>query len=91
LHEIDELREMVERYFSALRAAGAEARDLTQGIREPESYRTHDEHRAKMRKLTFNDLVKQTARLSAMAWKCATKSPPPPSACRLPISLETLL
>jgi hypothetical protein len=30
---------------------------LTQGIPEPESYRTHDEHRAKMRKLTFNDLV----------------------------------
>jgi hypothetical protein len=32
---------------------------LTQGIPEPESYRTHDEHRAKMRKLTFNDLVDQ--------------------------------
>jgi hypothetical protein len=26
---------------------------------EPESYRTHDEHRAKMRKLTFGDLVAQ--------------------------------
>jgi hypothetical protein len=26
---------------------------------EPESYRTHDEHRAKMRKLTFADLVAQ--------------------------------
>ncbi len=97
LHEIDELREMVELYFSARRAAGhdpktarviamyhiyvgenaaearstaepalaayhaaaAEARNLTQGVPEPESYRTHDEHRAKMRKLTFNDLVEQ--------------------------------
>ncbi len=97
LHEIDELREMVELYFSARRKAGhdpktarviamyhiyvgenaaeacstaepalaayhaaaAEARNLTQGIPEPESYRTHDEHRAKMRKLTFNDLVSQ--------------------------------
>jgi natural product biosynthesis luciferase-like monooxygenase protein len=97
LHEIDELREMVEIYLSARRAAGhdskttriiamyhiyvgensgearataepalatyhaaaAEARNLTQGIPEPESYRTHDEHRAKMRKLTFNDLVDQ--------------------------------
>ncbi|MGH7794658.1 MAG: LLM class flavin-dependent oxidoreductase [Candidatus Binatia bacterium] len=97
LHEIDELRAMVELYFTARRAAGhdmnatriiamyhiyvgenpaearstaepalaayhaaaAEARNLTEGIPEPESYRTHDEHRAKMRKLTFNDLVEQ--------------------------------
>jgi natural product biosynthesis luciferase-like monooxygenase protein len=97
LHEIDELRAMVELYFKARHAAGydpesarviamyhiyvgenssearstaepalaayhaaaAEARNLTQGIPEPESYRTHDEHRAKMRKLTFNDLVEQ--------------------------------
>ena len=97
LHEIDELRSMVEIYLSARRAAGydpttarmiamyhiyvgessaearataepalaayhaaaAEARNLTQGIPEPESYRTHDEHRAKMRKLSFNDLVDQ--------------------------------
>jgi natural product biosynthesis luciferase-like monooxygenase protein len=97
LHEIDELRSMVEVYLSARRVAGydphstrviamyhiyvgenssearftaepalagyhaaaAEARNLTQGIPEPESYRTHDEHRAKMRKLTFNDLVEQ--------------------------------
>ena len=97
LHELDELRSMVEIYLSARRAAGhdpktarviamypiyvgessaearataepalaayhraaAEARNLTQGIPEPESYRTHDEHRAKMRKLTFNDLVEQ--------------------------------
>ncbi len=97
LHEIDELRAMVEVYVSARRAAGhdmntariiamyhiyvgesstearataepalavyhaaaAEARNLTQGIPEPESYRAHDEHRARMRKLTFNDLVDQ--------------------------------
>ena len=97
LHEIDELRAMVELYFNARRAAGydpnsarviamyhiyvgenytearstaepalaayhaaaAEARNLTQDIPEPESYRTHEEHRAKMRKLTFSDLVAQ--------------------------------
>jgi len=97
LHEVDELRAMVEVYLNARRAAGhdmntariiamyhlyvgessaearataepaladyhaaaAQARNLTQGIAEPESYRTHDEHRAKMRKLTFNDLVDQ--------------------------------
>jgi natural product biosynthesis luciferase-like monooxygenase protein len=97
LHELDELRAMVDIYLNARRAAGhtmsasrviamyhvyvgetahesrataepalvayhaaaAEARNLTQGIPEPESYRTHDEHRAKMRRLTFNDLVDQ--------------------------------
>ncbi|HME62283.1 MAG TPA: LLM class flavin-dependent oxidoreductase [Candidatus Binatia bacterium] len=97
LHEIDELRQMVELFLSARSAAGhdlktarviamyhvyvgensnearstaepalaayhaaaAEARNLTQGIPEPESYRAHDEHRAKMRRLTFNDLVDQ--------------------------------
>jgi alkanesulfonate monooxygenase SsuD/methylene tetrahydromethanopterin reductase-like flavin-dependent oxidoreductase (luciferase family) len=97
LHEIDELRSMVEIYLNARGAAGhdpktarviamyhiyvgenssearataepalaayhaaaAEARNLTQGIPEPASYRTHDEHRAKMGKLTFNDLVEQ--------------------------------
>jgi natural product biosynthesis luciferase-like monooxygenase protein len=97
LHEIDELRSMVEIYLNAYRMAGhdpktarviamyhiyvgensaearataepalaayhaaaAEARNLTQGIPEPESYRTHDEHRAKMRKLKFDDLVDQ--------------------------------
>lgn len=40
-------------------AAAAEARNLTQGIAEPASYRSHEEHRSKMRKLTFNDLVDQ--------------------------------
>ena len=97
LHEIDELRSMVEIYHAARRAAGyamdsarviamyhiyvgenagearstaepalaayhaaaGEARNLTQGVPEPTSYRTHDEHRAKMRKLTFLDLVEQ--------------------------------
>ncbi|MGH7872484.1 MAG: LLM class flavin-dependent oxidoreductase [Candidatus Binatia bacterium] len=98
LHEIDELRSMVEVYIRARQAAGydpitarviamyhiyagessaaarataepaladyhaaaAQARNLTHGgIPEPESYRTHDEHRAKMRKLTFTDLVGQ--------------------------------
>ena len=54
-----EARATAEPALSAYHAAAAEARNLTQGIPEPESYRTHDEHRAKMRKLTFNDLVDQ--------------------------------
>jgi len=55
----DEARATAEPALAAYHAAAAEARNLTQGIPEPESYRTHDEHRAKMRKLTFNDLVQQ--------------------------------
>ena len=54
-----EARATAEPALAAYHAAAAEARNLTQGIPEPESYRTHDEHRAKMRKLTFNDLVEQ--------------------------------
>jgi natural product biosynthesis luciferase-like monooxygenase protein len=54
-----EARATAEPALAAYHAAAAEARNLTQGIPEPESYRTHDEHRAKMRKLTFKDLVDQ--------------------------------
>jgi natural product biosynthesis luciferase-like monooxygenase protein len=54
-----EARATAEPALAAYHGAAAEARNLTQGIPEPESYRTHDEHRAKMRKLTFNDLVDQ--------------------------------
>jgi len=54
-----EARASAEPALAAYHAAAAEARNLTQGIPEPESYRTHDEHRAKMRKLTFDDLVTQ--------------------------------
>jgi natural product biosynthesis luciferase-like monooxygenase protein len=54
-----EARATAEPALAAYHGAAAEARNLTQGIPEPETYRTHDEHRAKMRKLTFNDLVDQ--------------------------------
>jgi hypothetical protein len=54
-----EARGTAEPALASYHAAAAEARNLTQGIAEPESYRTHDEHRARMRKLTFNDLVEQ--------------------------------
>ena len=98
LHEIDELRTMVDGYLKARRAAGhdpttarvlgmyhiyvgenpgearstaergladyhaaaAQARSLTQGMAEPESYRSHEQHRVKMRQLTFDDLVAQS-------------------------------
>jgi alkanesulfonate monooxygenase SsuD/methylene tetrahydromethanopterin reductase-like flavin-dependent oxidoreductase (luciferase family) len=54
-----EARSTAEPALAAYHAAAAEARNLRQSIPEPESYRSHDEHRAKMRKLTFNDLVEQ--------------------------------
>ena len=55
-----EARATAEPALADYHAAAAQARNLTQGIPEPESYRTHDEHRAKMRKLTFKDLVDQS-------------------------------
>ena len=52
-------RSAAEKALADYHLAAAEARSLTQGMPEPESYRTHDQHRAKMRKLTFDDLVAQ--------------------------------
>jgi len=52
-------RATAEPVLAAYHAAAAQARNLTQHIPEPESYRSHDEHRSKMRKLSFNDLVAQ--------------------------------
>jgi natural product biosynthesis luciferase-like monooxygenase protein len=53
-------RVAAERALADYHAAAAQARSLTQGMPEPESYRSHDEHRVKMRKLTFDDLVAQS-------------------------------
>lgn len=68
-----EARSTAEPALAAYHAAAAEARNLTQGISEPESYRTHDEHRAKMRKLTFNDLVRQNRVLVGDAFEVHEK------------------
>jgi natural product biosynthesis luciferase-like monooxygenase protein len=38
-------------------AAAAQAHSLTPGVPDPESYRTHDRHRAQIRQLTFDDMV----------------------------------
>lgn len=40
-------------------AAAREAHGLTPGIADPESYRSHEKHRAQMRALTFDELVDQ--------------------------------
>ncbi|MGH7828113.1 MAG: LLM class flavin-dependent oxidoreductase, partial [Candidatus Binatia bacterium] len=111
LHDIEELRSMVETYLRARRRAGhdpstarvlgmyhiyvgeaaaearstaepaladyhlaaAQARSLTQGMPEPESYRTHEQHRAKMRQLTFDDLVAQSRVLVGSAEEVRSK------------------
>lgn len=44
---------------AAYHSAAAQARNLTAGMAEPESYRSHEEHRAKVRTLTFEDMVNQ--------------------------------
>ena len=38
-------------------AAAASAHSLTPAVPDPESYRSHERHRAQMRQLTFEDLV----------------------------------
>jgi alkanesulfonate monooxygenase SsuD/methylene tetrahydromethanopterin reductase-like flavin-dependent oxidoreductase (luciferase family) len=38
-------------------AAAFQAHSLTPGVAEPESYRSHERHRAQMRQITFEDMV----------------------------------
>jgi natural product biosynthesis luciferase-like monooxygenase protein len=40
-------------------AAASQAHSLTPGMPDPESYRSHDRHRAAMKRLTFSDLIEQ--------------------------------
>src|SRR5262245_25136436 len=40
-------------------SAAGQAHSLTPGIADPESYRSHERHRAQMKRLTFSDLVDQ--------------------------------
>jgi len=54
-----EARSTAEPVLAAYHAAAAQARNLTQHVPEPQSYRSHDEHRSKMRRLSFDDLVGQ--------------------------------
>jgi natural product biosynthesis luciferase-like monooxygenase protein len=97
LNEVEELRQKMQAYFSARRAAGfdpstarvlgvyhmyvgenftearaagapglaeysaaaSHAHSLTPGMADPESYRSHEQHRAKMKLLTYDELVDQ--------------------------------
>ena len=41
-------------------AAASQAHSLTPGMADPESYRSHERHRAQMKRLTFDELVEQS-------------------------------
>ena len=41
-------------------SAAGQAHSLTPGMADPESYRSHERHRAQMKRLTFEDLVAQS-------------------------------
>jgi hypothetical protein len=41
-------------------SAAQVAHGLTPGMADPESYRSHDKHRAAMKRLTFDELVEQS-------------------------------
>jgi natural product biosynthesis luciferase-like monooxygenase protein len=55
-----EARSTAAQALAEYHAAAAQARDLTMGMPEAESYRSHEEHRAKIRKVTFEDMVAQS-------------------------------
>jgi natural product biosynthesis luciferase-like monooxygenase protein len=40
-------------------SAASQAHSLTPGVPDPESYRSHEKHRAQMKRLTFDELVEQ--------------------------------
>jgi natural product biosynthesis luciferase-like monooxygenase protein len=40
-------------------SAASQAHSLTPGVADPESYRSHEKHRAQMKRLTFDELVDQ--------------------------------
>ncbi len=48
-------------------AAAAHAHTLTPGMAEPESYRSHDKHRAQIRQLTFDDMLARNRILAGTA------------------------
>src|SRR5882724_3536883 len=48
-------------------SAASQAHSLTPGMADPESYRSHERHRAQMKRLTFDDLVEQNRVLAGSA------------------------
>jgi len=54
-----EARASAARGLAEYQSAAGQAHSLTPGIADPESYRSHERHRAQMKRLTFDDLVDQ--------------------------------
>jgi natural product biosynthesis luciferase-like monooxygenase protein len=54
-----EARAAAARGLDEYHSAASQAHGLTAGIADPESYRSHERHRAAMKRLTFDDLVEQ--------------------------------
>jgi alkanesulfonate monooxygenase SsuD/methylene tetrahydromethanopterin reductase-like flavin-dependent oxidoreductase (luciferase family) len=55
----DEARAAAARGLAEYHTAASQAHSLTPGIADPVSYRSHERHRAQMKQLTFEDLVRQ--------------------------------
>jgi natural product biosynthesis luciferase-like monooxygenase protein len=53
----DESRRAVQRGLAQYHDAALHANSLTPGVADPESYRSHERHRAQMRTLTFDHMV----------------------------------
>ena len=54
-----EAREAAAHGLHEYHSAAQVAHSLTPGMADPESYRSHDKHRAAMKRLTFDELVEQ--------------------------------
>jgi natural product biosynthesis luciferase-like monooxygenase protein len=54
-----EARAAAEPGLTEYHSAASQAHSLTPGIADPESYRSHEKHRAQMKQLTFAELVDQ--------------------------------
>jgi natural product biosynthesis luciferase-like monooxygenase protein len=54
-----EARAAAGRGLAEYSSAASQAHSLTPGLADPESYRSHERHRAQMKRLTFEDLVEQ--------------------------------
>ena len=62
-----EARAAVTRGLAEYHEAATHANSLTPGMKDPESYRSHEHHRAQMRQLTFDDMVSRSRVLAGSA------------------------
>lgn len=62
-----EARAAVARGLAEYHEAATHANSLTPGMKDPESYRSHEHHRAQMRQLTFDDMVSRSRVLAGSA------------------------